>query len=189
MKVASPFTDYLYNKSDLYHAINPKYICKWSSDSLYDDSLCFEQFDCHSLKMIRDVDIACSSLFLLGFAIIFILWVFCPSNRKVRIFLWSLGTTVLISSFTFSKLSASYLREMQVQDMLDKIKDIIMNQGSLSIHYDTTVSRYDLKTTISQTIFDVCSGMALGLIANSVKLLKKPKRTHMDYELKDRLLV
>lgn len=189
MKVASPFTDYLYNKSDIYHRIDPRYICKWSSDSTYDDSLCFEQFDCYPLKMVRDVDIACSSLFLLGFVIIFILWAFRPSNRKVRIFLWSLGTTVLISSFSVSKLSASYLRQMQEQDILDKIKDIVMNQGSLSIHYDTTVSKYDLKTTISQTIFDVCSGMALGLIANSINLLKKPRRKPVEFELRDRLLI
>jgi hypothetical protein len=29
---------------------------------------------------------------------------------------------------------------------------------------------------LSDIIFDICSGMALGLIANGVKFLKKPKR-------------
>jgi len=176
MKVASPFTAYNSTVNDFFHSIDPKYICKWSSDSAYFDSLCFDKFDCYPLELIRNVDIACSSLFLIGFILLGILFGFKPTNHRIRIFLWGLSTAILCFSFGFSKVSSSYLREMEVEDILKKIRSIVINQGSLDIEYDVTVSRYDSKTNISDVIFDVCSGMALGLIANSIKFLKRPKR-------------
>lgn len=192
MKVASPFTDYMYNVTDSYHRIDKRYVCRWSPESLFDDSLCFEKFECHPLKMIYDVNIACSSLFLLGFFLVAILWLYRPSNRRNRIILWCVGTAVLISSFMVSKISSSYLREIELQDILEKIKAIVLKQGSMDISYDTTVSRFDMNSSISQTIFDICSGMALGLIANATRFLYRPKRKeeHSSYmELQRRFLV
>lgn len=178
MRVSSPFTDYTNNSmaGDIYHNIDPRYICKWSSDSLFRDTLCFEQFDCSPLKMVQDVDLTCSSLFLIGFVLIAILWLFIPTRRKFRIFLWCSSTLILIFSFSLSKISVSYLNNLEVQDILNKIRSIVINKGALDIKYDITVSRYDFDTTLSDIIFDICSGMALGLIANGVKFLKKPKR-------------
>ena len=187
MKVASPFTSYNISGTpggDAFHNIDPKYICKWSPDSLYYDSLCFEQFDCYPLKLIRDVDLACSSLFLIGFFLLGVLWTIRPSGRRWRIFLWVLSTTVLCFSFGVSKLSSGYLREMEEEDILKKIKTIVVNQGSLDIKFDVAVSKYDLKTSFSEVIFDICSGMALGLIANGAKFLKRPKR-HPEKEMQE----
>lgn len=185
MKVSSPFTGYLNMTKDEFHNIDRKYICKWSSDSSYLDSLCFEKFDCFPLKMVQDVDLACASLFLIGFLLIGILWMFKPQNRKIRIFLWSLSTLTLVFTFGFSKFSTGYLKETELRDILDKIRSIVIRKGSLDIDYDVTVSRYDLKTTLSGVIFDICSGMALGLIANGVKFLKRPKRKKpSDFELR-----
>jgi len=68
------------------------------------------------------------------------------------------------------------LNDLEVQDILNKIRSIVINKGALDIKYDITVSRYDFDTTLSDIIFDICSGLALGLIANGVKFLKKPRR-------------
>jgi hypothetical protein len=129
---------------------------------------------------MRDIDIVCSSLFLIGFVLIGVLWLLRPPGRRSRVFLWILSTVVLCISFGVSKLSSGYLREMEEEDILRKIETIVVNQGSLEIKFDVAVSKYDLKTTFSEVIFDICSGMALGLIANSAKFLKPPKRKNPD---------
>lgn len=197
LRVLSPFTELMYNitnNSDGYHYLDQKYMCRWSDESLYNDSLCFDDFTCQSLKLIRSVNIVCSSLFLIGFFLAGVLWMFRNSRWKFRISIWSLSTLLLVFSFVFSKVSASYFKVAEVKNILEKISSIVNRKGGLEIEdYDVTVSEYDFKTAVSGVLFDISSGIGITVIVNGIKLIKRLKgeggrKVSNEIELTERFL-
>lgn len=172
MRVSSPFEIFP-------PYVDPKYICRWSSQSVVEDSLCFSEFDCPPLELVRNLHLVCACLFLLGFMVYCLLW--CSRlGRRLRFIAWGTSTLLLLVSFCIAKISAEYLNRQTIEDILDKINQITNNQGAPRIQFETTVSSYGDRYLIARVIFDICSGLGLGFIANGIRKIRWSSRKDKD---------
>lgn len=175
MKVVNPF-------EVIPDTIPGNYICSWdNSDLVPKDALCFDPFECTSLHMLWVMYLLTGCIYLISYLLYGIIWTvgylgWVQRGRRVNM-LYASIVFVMLSNFIFNKVLDKYLMEVFIDEFSEKIRTIVSNNGYPGFKFKGDLV-YELQGTkkIAQSLFDICSGMIMGMVFSAIENIRKPFR-------------
>lgn len=162
------------------------YLCGWvggSDDGK--DALCFDPFECSSLHRLWELYLATGCIYLISYFTYGIVWSLIKyrvlTNRKHASMLYVSIVVLMIGNFAFNKILDKYLMGVFMDDFSNKIRSIVSNNGYPGFSFvGSPVYELQGSRNISQSMFDICSGMIVGLVISAMDhiramALKRPR--------------
>lgn len=161
--------------------VDSRYQCKWSKNSNHTDAICFDTFECDPIDKLQRIMFITSNMYVFGFFSIGLVWglFYMDVIRNIPLYKYTITILImvvnlsLLSSFILSKLSVNLLIDQSIDSIVDKISSIAKNNGAPSIQFTDRIYRFDNNFNLARTIYDICSGIALGLMISTIELVKK----------------
>lgn len=172
------------------------YLCRWvDGESLGNDALCFDPFECTSLHNLWELYLITGCIYLVSYFVYGGIWTAVRfrliSRKKYAEMFYSGIIIMMLGNFVFNKVLDKYLMGVFMDDFSEKIRSIVSNNGYPGFSF-VGAPVYELQGTkkVSQSLFDICSGMIVGLVVSAIDNIRgmTPHRTKIhNIELTERL--
>lgn len=157
------------------------YLCGWRGSSNMEDALCFDPFDCISLHQLWAMYLVTGCIYLFSFFWYGCVWVAIRwkwvTGKNLAMILYGSIIFIMLSNFIFNKVLDKYLMGVFMDDFSEKIRSIISNNGYPGFRF-RGAPVYELQgfKKVSQSLFDICSGMIVGLVMAAFDDIKNMTR-------------
>lgn len=173
MKVVNPF-------EIIPETLPGNYLCSWEEGANLVDALCFEPFECAPLHQLWVMYLVTGCVYLVSYFAYGLVWV-AVKMRRVRAharMLYGIIIIVMLSNFVFNKVLDKYLMGVFMDDFSEKIRSIVSNNGYPGFRFrGSPVYELQGEKRISQSLFDICSGMILGMVFAAVESIREKPRS------------
>lgn len=166
--------------------IDPRYLCRWGENSVRYDSLCYTDFGCRNIDVMRILSLLAPSLFIGGYlllaGLVFYQRIF---NHYLRPrFFWGIsgvGFLIIIGAFGITKVIPP-ITEILFMEVFEKIRRVTIGKGGVrDLRYDLIEYVLDTPVVISRTLTDILAGFAAAYFFMTVEEylrgLRKLKRS------------
>jgi len=191
MRVVNPF-------EIIPETLPENYLCSWDqANGNGRDALCFDPFECVSLHQLWTLYLATGCVYLISYVWYGLVWTMVRNRWITNIpqakMLHGGIIVLMVCNFIFNKVLDKYLMGVFMEDFSEKIRSIIANNGYPGFQFKGDPV-YDIQGTkrISQSLFDICSGMIVGMVIEAIDNIRnmskrsRERRIH-NIELMERL--